>query len=71
MFGDKGRLPKQTTLRAIMNTKMTKGTLIRNHMVCMIKLFNEMKILGAKIDGENIILETYQISSSSLSSTMV
>lgn len=71
MFGDKGRLPKQTTLRTIMNTKMTKGTLIRNHMVCMIKLFNEMKILGAKIDGENIILETYQISSSSLSSTMV
>lgn len=71
MFDDKGRLPKQTTLRTIMNTKMTKGTLIRNHMVCMIKLFNEMEILGAKIDGENIILETYQISSSSLSSTMV
>lgn len=59
MFGDKSRLPKQTTFRTIMNTKMTKGTLIRNHMVCMIKLFNEMEILGAKIDGENIILESY------------
>lgn len=71
MFGDKGRVPKQTTLRIIMNTKMIEGTLIRNHMFCMIKLFNEMEILGAKIDGENIILETYRIPSSSLSSTMV
>ena len=44
-----------------MNIRMIKGTLIKNHMVYMIRLFNEIKILVAKIDRKtkvNLILET-------------
>ena len=44
-----------------MNTRMTKETPIRDHMIHMITLFNKMEILGAKIDGEtkvDMILET-------------
>ena len=44
-----------------MNIRMIKETLIKNHMVYMIRLFNEIKILVAKIDRKtkvNLILET-------------
>ena len=43
-----------------MNT-MTKETLFKYHMVYIIKLFNEIKILGARIDRKtkvDLILET-------------
>ena len=40
MFGDKGRLARQVALRTIMSTKMTERTPIRDHMICMISLFN-------------------------------
>ena len=46
------RLARQATLKTIMNTKMSKGTSVRDHVICMIKFFNEIKILGTKIDGE-------------------
>ena len=52
MFGGKGRPTKQVALKAIMNTKMSKGTPIKDHMIRMIGLFNKMKILKAKIDRE-------------------
>ena len=52
MFGGKGRSVRQVALKAIMDTKMLKGTPIRDHIICMIRLFNEMEILGDKIDGE-------------------
>ena len=32
--------------------KMSEGTPVINNMICMIKLFNEMKILGVEIDEE-------------------
>ena len=49
MFGNKGRLARQVALRSIMIMKRTKGTPIRDHMIHMIVLFNEMEILGAEI----------------------
>ena len=55
------RLARQATLKTIMNTKMSKGTSVRDHVICMIKFFNEIKILGTKIDGEtqvDMVLET-------------
>ena len=61
MFGGKGRSVRQVALKAIMDTKMLKGTPIRDHIICMIRLFNEMEILGDKIDGEtqvDMILKT-------------
>ena len=61
MFGDKDGPIRQAAVRTIMSTKMTKGTPVRDHMICMISLFNEMEILRDKIDGETqvaMILET-------------
>lgn len=52
MFGEKGKSSRQGTLRPIMNTKITKGTLIRNHMIRMITLFKKIDIFGAKINYE-------------------
>ncbi|KAL6342939.1 hypothetical protein AAG906_016959 [Vitis piasezkii] len=36
----------------IMNIKMIEETLVRNHMVCMIRLFKKLEILEAKMDCE-------------------
>ena len=47
MIDNKGKLARQATLRSIMNTKMTKKTLVNDHMICMITLINEMKSHGA------------------------
>ena len=52
MFGRKGRLVRQDALKMIMNTKMSKRTLIGDHMICMIRLFNKMEILRVEIDGK-------------------
>ena len=35
-----------------MNPRMIEGTPIKDHMICMIILFNKRKILGIEIDGE-------------------
>ena len=61
IFDDKGKSTRQVALRTIMNIRMIEGTLIRNHMIYIIKLFNEIKIFGAYIDRKNkvdLILET-------------
>ena len=52
MLGGKVRLARQATLKTIMNTKMSEETLIRDHMIRMIRLFNEMEILRAEINEE-------------------
>ena len=53
IFGDKDKLTRQVVLRTMMNTMMTKGTPVRDHIVHMIKLFNEIKMPGSKIDKKN------------------
>lgn len=61
MFGDRDKSTKKTALKTIMSIKMIEETLIRDHMVGMIELFNEMKTLEAEINGEtkvDVILET-------------
>ena len=50
MFGDRGKSIKKLVLKIIMNTKMTKRTLIRDNMVFIFAFFNEMEILGVKIN---------------------
>ena len=52
LFGGKGMSVRQVAFKAIMNTKMSKGTLISDHIFFMIGIFNEMEILGEKINGE-------------------
>ena len=61
MFSDRGRFARQAALRSIMNTKMSKGTLVKEHMIKMINLFNEMEILRVENNGEtniDMVLET-------------
>ena len=61
MFGDKGKPTMQFSLRFFMNTRMTKGTLVKDHIIHIIALFNEMKIFGVEINREtqvDMILET-------------
>ena len=50
MFGDRDKSIKKPTLKIIVNTKMTKRTLIRDNMVCIFAFFNDMEILGVKIN---------------------
>ena len=60
MFGGKDRPVRQVVFKTIIDAKMSKGTLIRNRMVCMIRIFNKMEILRTEIDGEtqvNMVLE--------------
>lgn len=60
MFCHKGKSTRQVVIKTIMNTKIIEGTPIREHMIHMIELFNEMKIHEVEITGEtkvNMILE--------------
>ena len=49
MFGDKSRSSYHSVY------KMIERTPIKDHMICMIGLLNEMNILGVEIDGETKI----------------
>ena len=42
-------------MKALLNTKMAKGTPIRDHVLKMIVHLNELEILGAEIDGETLV----------------
>lgn len=62
MFGAKGKSTRQTTLKTIINAKMPKETLVRNYLICMIGLFNEIEILRVEIDGKtqvDMVLKTF------------
>ena len=50
MFGVQSRLAKQMVMKQIMNTRMSEGTPVRDHMIKMIRLFNELGDLGDDID---------------------
>ena len=61
IFDDKGKSTRKVALKTIMNIRMIEGTLIKNHIVYMIRLFNEIKILVVTIDRKtkvNLILES-------------
>ncbi|KAH0632545.1 hypothetical protein KY284_035331 [Solanum tuberosum] len=53
LFGDQGRSAKQTVMRTLMNTKMVEGTLVRDHVLKMIGLLNELEVLGAEINNDS------------------
>ena len=60
MFGDRSRLARQVVFKTIINTEIIEQTPMRDHMIHMIKLLNEIEILGVEIDGEievNMILD--------------
>ena len=53
MFGEQNRAGRQVAMRALLNTKMVEGTPFQDYILKMIAHLNELKILGAKIDGES------------------
>ena len=53
MFGEHNRSGRQVAMRALLNTKMTEGTLVRDHVLKMVTHLNELEILGAEIDSES------------------
>ena len=52
MFGDLGRACRQEAIRALLNTKMSEGTPVQDHVLKMIAYLNELEILGVEIDGK-------------------
>ena len=60
MFREQGQLARHISMRALMNTKMAKETLVREHVLKMFHYLNTWKILSGENDGESqidIILE--------------
>ena len=53
MFGEQGRFARQEIMRQIYNTKMSKGSSVREHCLTMIFNLNTLEVLGADIDGES------------------
>ncbi|XP_057948244.1 uncharacterized protein LOC131143902 [Malania oleifera] len=61
MFGDQNRAAKQTSMKELMNTTMAEGSAVRDHVLKMIGLLNELEILGAEINREtqvDIVLQS-------------
>lgn len=52
MFGHQNRAARQVAMREVLNIKMAEGTPVRDHVLKMIGLLNELEILEAQIDGE-------------------
>ena len=52
MFGDHGRPARQVAMQRLMGAKMVEGILIREHVLKMIGLLNELETLGATIDTQ-------------------
>ena len=52
MFGDQNRAARLVAMKDLMNTTMVEGTSVKDHVLKMVSLLNELEILGAKIDGE-------------------
>ena len=53
MFGDQTCSARQKAMKNLMNTTMVETTPVRDHVLKMIGLLNELEILGAEIDGES------------------
>ena len=53
MFGYHNRAGRQIAMKALLNTKMVEGTLVRDYVLKMIDHLNELEILRAEIDGES------------------
>nr|XP_016458870.1 PREDICTED: uncharacterized protein LOC107782502 [Nicotiana tabacum] len=61
MFGEQNHAAKQTSMKALLNTKMDEGSSIKDHVLKMISLLNELEVLGAMIDKDSqveMVLQT-------------
>ncbi|XP_058202854.1 uncharacterized protein LOC131317313 [Rhododendron vialii] len=55
MFGDQNRAAGLVTMKELVSITHVEGTPIRDHILKMIALLNELEIFGAKIDTETQI----------------
>ncbi|XP_058210811.1 uncharacterized protein LOC131323156 [Rhododendron vialii] len=55
MFGDQNRAARLVAIKELVSITHVEGTPIRDHVLKMIALLNELEILGAEIDGETQI----------------
>ncbi|XP_024046546.1 uncharacterized protein LOC112499346 [Citrus sinensis] len=55
MFGHSTRSARQAALKGIMNSKMGKGTRVRDHVLKMMDYLNDVEIQGAQIDNNSKI----------------
>ncbi|XP_047249920.1 uncharacterized protein LOC124890216 [Capsicum annuum] len=55
MFEEQNRATKQTTMKALLTTKIVEETSVREHVLKMTSLLNELEILGAVIDKESLV----------------
>ena len=53
IFGDQTCFARQKAMKDLMNTTIAETTSVRDHVLKMIGLLNELEILGAEIDGES------------------
>nr|XP_033513332.1 uncharacterized protein LOC117278006 [Nicotiana tomentosiformis] len=58
MFGDQNRAAKQTAMKALLNTKIVEGSSVRDYVMKMMSLLNELEVLGANIDKDTQSSET-------------
>ncbi|KAH0734394.1 hypothetical protein KY285_010101 [Solanum tuberosum] len=54
------RLSRLACMRSLMNTKMVEGTHVRDHVLKMIGILNELEVLVAEIDNDSQIEMTLQ-----------
>ncbi|XP_075091523.1 uncharacterized protein LOC142171728 [Nicotiana tabacum] len=52
MFGDQNRVAKQNAMKALLNTKMVEGSSVRDYVLKLMSLLNELEVLGANIDKD-------------------
>ncbi|XP_070036266.1 uncharacterized protein [Nicotiana tomentosiformis] len=61
MFGEQNCAAKQTAMEALLNTKIAEGSSVRDHVLKMMGLLNELEVLGDMIDKESqveMVLQT-------------
>ncbi|XP_016462870.1 uncharacterized protein LOC107785956 [Nicotiana tabacum] len=61
MFGEQNRAAKQTIMKALLNTKMAEGSSVRDHVLKIICLLNELEVLRVVINKESqveMVLQT-------------
>ncbi|XP_016454394.2 uncharacterized protein LOC107778622 [Nicotiana tabacum] len=61
MFGEQNCAAKKTTMKALLNTKMAEGSSIRDHVLKMMGILNELEVLGVVIHNESqveMVLQT-------------
>ena len=56
MFGVQSRSAKKMVMKQIMNTRMSEGTPVRDHMIKIIGLFNELGDLGTIISSPSVLV---------------